>query len=394
MARAKRTDNKGRVLRVGEQQRSEDGRYLFRYSDLGGKKRTVYANTLVELREKEEQIQRDLQDGIETSDMTVNELFRVYMDARPNLRGTTIKNYDSMWRNTFQETLGNIKLSKIKQIHVTSLIAEMEKNGAAARTIRVNLNLLSSVMEMAVESDLIRKNPCRGCGKYITGTKNERRALTRAEQAAFINYVNTESKYKNFAPMYAFMLATGLRIGELTGLRWSDVDFSENVVHVRQQLIYSNFGDGYRYHIQALKTRAGYRDIPLTEDARKSLIRQRELSLMLGWETVRKEIEGVSDFVFINREGKPHSTSALNQKLYRIVDSYNAKHEEKLPHISAHILRHTFCSRMAEAGLDVKTLQYVMGHSDIGITLNTYTHLDFSTVQENMKEIQSKVLVG
>ncbi len=396
MARAKRTDSKGRVLRVGEQQRSEDGRYLYRYTDLVGKKKTVYASTLEELRLKEEQIQRDLQDGIDTSkgDMTLNNLFQIFMDSKNNLRETTKHNYDSRWHSAFEDTIGGMKIAKIKQLHIASLISEMVKSGAAEGTIRANITLLSSVFEMAVESDLIRKNPCNGCGKYISGTKHERRALTRAEQAAFMEYVDSKSKYAIYAPLFAFLISTGLRIGEMCALTWSNVDLKENVIHIRQQLVYADLGDGCRFHIQELKTEAGYRDIPLTEDARKSLIRQREIALALGWEAAREEVCGVSDFVFINREGKPHTTSAINQKLTRIVSSYNESHEEKLPCISCHILRHTFCSRMAEAGIDAKALQYLMGHADITTTLNRYTHLDFSTIQENVMEAQAKVLVG
>ena len=94
MAAKKRTDNRGRLLRNGELQRKEDNRYLYRYTDLSGKKRTVYALTLVELREKEKQIERDLYDGIDNlqSDMTLNQLFRMYMETKSELRESTRRN--------------------------------------------------------------------------------------------------------------------------------------------------------------------------------------------------------------------------------------------------------------------------------------------------------------
>ena len=105
MAGKKRTDNKGRILKTGEMQRSEDNRYLYRYVDLSGKKRTIYALTLVELREKEKQIERDLQDGIDISrgDMTLNQLFQVYMDAKTDLRESTRCNYISVWNNSLTD---------------------------------------------------------------------------------------------------------------------------------------------------------------------------------------------------------------------------------------------------------------------------------------------------
>lgn len=139
--------------------------------------------------------------------------------------------------------------------------------------------------------------------------------------------------------MIIFALSTGLRVGELTGLRWADVDMKESVVNIRQQLIYKNLGDGCKFHIQGLKTEAGRRDIPLTE---------------------------------------------------------NAEHRrpELLPHVSAHILRHTACTRLAESGLEPKVLQYIVGHANVSVTLDVYTHLDFTQIQEKIEALQENMKIG
>lgn len=195
-----------------------------------------------------------------------------------------------------------------------------------------------------------------------------------------------------------FALSTALRVGELTGLRWSDVDLKGNVAHIRQQLIYKNLGDGCRFHIQDLKTEAGRRDIPLTAAARKSLIRQKKIYLLLGKAARQQEIEGVSDFVFTNTLGKPYATNAINFALNNIVQAYNKLESEQaikerrepelLPHISAHILRHTACTRLAESGLEPKVLQSIMGHANVSITLDVYTHPDFTQIQKKMEDVQ------
>ena len=115
MAAKKRTDNRGRLLRNGEMQRKEDNRYLYRYIDLSGKKRTVYALTLVELREKEKQIECDLHDGIDNirSDMTLNQLFRMYMETKSDLKEGTRRTYFATWKNAIEDTtLGNMKISR------------------------------------------------------------------------------------------------------------------------------------------------------------------------------------------------------------------------------------------------------------------------------------------
>ena len=407
MAAKKRTDNRGRLLKNGEMQRKEDNRYLYRYTDLSGKKRTIYALTLVELREKEKQIERDLQDGIDNikSDMTLNQLFRVYMETKSDLRESTRRSYFVTWRNAVENTaIGNMKISKIKQLHIRAFYSELVKKGYSANTIKLYHNLIHPALELAVDSDIIRKNPAKDCKKGIGGPKKERTALTIAQQEALLDFVKNSNHYKIYYPMLVFALATALRVGELTGLRWTNVDFKQSIIRIRQQLTYRNLGSGSRFRIQSLKTDAGQRDIPMTEAARKSLIQQRELSMLLGKGGKVQEVDGVSDFVFTNSRGKPYATNCINLMLDNLVKAYNkqeetnAKKEHRepflMPHISAHILRHTACTRLAEAGLEPKVLQYIMGHTNISITLDVYTHLDFAQIQGKMEAVQKNMKIG
>ncbi len=407
MAGKKRTDNKGRVLRTGEMQRAEDNRYLYRYTDLSGRKRTVYAVTLAELREKEKQIERDLQDGIDSSksNLTLNQLFQIYMETKSDLRESTRHNYLAVWKNAIEGTaLGNMKITQIKQIHIRRFYSELAGKGLAANTIKLYHNLINPALELAVDSDIIRKNPAKDCKKGIGGTKKERESMTISEQERMLEFIKSSNKYSIYYPMIIFALLTGLRVGELTGLRWADVDMKENVIHIRRQLIYKNFGDGCKFHIQDLKTDAGRRDIPLTENVRKSLIRQKEIFLLSGKAMKQQEVEGISDFVFTNAMGKPYAVSAINFVLNNIVKNYNRfegeragkehREPELLPHVSAHILRHTACTRLAESGLEPKVLQYIMGHANVSVTLDVYTHLDFTQIQEKMAEVQKNMRIG
>ena len=188
----KRTDNKGRILRNGEMQRTEDGRYLYRYTDLTGKKRTVYAVTLAELREKEKQIERDLQDGIDSSkgNMTLNQLFQIYMETKSDVRKSTRHNYFVVWKNAIENSdLGNMKIAQIKQINIRKFYSELVKSGMAANTIKLYHNLINPALELAVDSDIIRKNPAKDCKKGIGGTKKERIAMTINEQEKLLNFI-------------------------------------------------------------------------------------------------------------------------------------------------------------------------------------------------------------
>ena len=407
MATKKRTDNRGRILRNGEMQRKQDNRYMYRYTDLSGKKRTVYALSLVELREKEKQIERDMMDGIDNikGDMTLNQLFMMYMRTKSDLRESTRVSYFEKWKNAIENTtLGNMKISKIKQLHIRAFYSDLVKDGYSANTIKLYHNLIHPALELAVDSDIIRKNPAKDCKKGIGGTKVERIALTIAQQEALLNFVENSPHYRAYYPMLVFALSTALRVGELTGLQWADIDFKQNVIHVRQQLTYRNLGDGSKFRIQPLKTEAGRRDIPMTDSARKSLIRQRELSFMLGTRGKAKEIDGLKDFVFTNSAGNPYATNCINAMLDNLVKAYNKREEREaekqnrepflLPHISAHILRHTACTRLAEAGLEPKVLQYIMGHRNISVTLDVYTHLDFTQIQEKVEALQETAKIG
>lgn len=177
------------------------------------------------------------------------------------------------------------------------------------------------------------------------------------------------------------------------------------MIHVRRQLVYRNLdGTGCKFHIQPLKTEAGERDIPLTKTAKKALMKQREYDLLLGKRAKEQPVAGLKNFVFLNHQGNQLAPQVLDSALRNIIKAYNKKelkqadkeHREPflLPHISAHILRHTFCTRAAESGVDVKSLQYIMGHADITMTMERYNHVDEVRVQNEMSKTEGIVKIG
>lgn len=401
MARKKRVDSRGRVLKVGESQ-NKDGRYCYRWSDALGKRSTIYALDLAELRAKEKQIQRDIEDGISTkgSDITLNQLFEIYMETKSNIRKSTYVNYRNYWNVSVKNSIiGEMKVNQIKQIHIKRLYADLKQRGIEGSSIQTYHVLISSVFQLAVDSDLIRKNPCRNCKKEIKVNPSNKKALTVNEQQNFLDFVKNSNVYKIYYPILNFALSTGLRIGEIIGLRLDEIDMKENVIHIRRQLIYKDFGDGYKFHIEPPKSQSGNRDVPLTSAARESLIEQKKLDLILARRAREQAVDGVKGFVFINSRGMPILPFNFNNMLKNITRAYNKQESqaaakehrepELLPHISAHILRHTACTRMAEAGIDPKVLQVIMGHADIGITMNIYNHTDSERIQGEMKKLEN-----
>lgn len=400
MARAKRTDNKGRVLRVGESQ-NKQGRYIYKWTDAAGTRNTVYANTLVELREKEQRIQRDIQDGISSTsaNMTLNQLFNLYMSTKSNIRETTRVLYLTYWSaNIKPSILSDMKISQIKQLHVKKWIIELKDKGAKTSSIKAYKTLLTSVFQFAVDNDYIRRNPCRNCDqdKAEPSTKT---ALTKRQQEKLLDFLENDDLYKVYYPLILFILNTGLRAGEVCGLTKDDIDMKKGVVHVRKQLGYRNIGDGYQYYWQPLKTAAGHRDIPLTPAAKKALIMEKELDFALGRRAKEQEVAGRSGIVFINNRGMALNSYSIDGTIKRIISVYNQRESkeaetenrepELLPHISVHILRHTFCTRSVESGINIKTVQYLMGHSEIATTLNIYTHVNAEQVKSEMKKLEN-----
>ena len=386
---ASRKDNKGRNLHTGEQQRKSDGVYLFRYTDISGKRQTIYAGDLPELRLKEKQIQKDLDDSILTDTsvkkMTLNTLFERYMSTKA-LSDSTRTNYENMWNNRVKEEIGNYKVVQLRVSHIKSFYMKLAKAGYSHSTIKLLHTLILPSLELAVEDDIIRKNPARKAllAEYGTEAK-EKDILTLEQQEKLFQFLERSNVYNSYIPMLTIMTEVGLRCGELIGLTWEDVSVSDKMLSVNHQLIYKDYGDGYKFHISAPKTDAGVRQIPLTEKAVKALTEQKKLNFMLC-RRCTEEIDGYSDFIFLAKTNRPLMPSAVNNVLYNIVDAYNkeelanAKKEhrkaELLPKISAHNLRHTACTNMARQGMNVKVLQYLMGHSDSSITLDVYNHLD------------------
>ncbi|MCR0328175.1 tyrosine-type recombinase/integrase [[Clostridium] innocuum] len=397
-----RKDHKGRKLREGESWRS-DGRYSYRYTDIRtGKRLTIYAQDLPELREKEKQIAKDMEDNILTDGaikkMTLNTLFSRYMATR-ELADSTRTNYINIWNNRVKDEIGNIKVVQMLPSHVKAYYAKLSKAGYAYSTIKFIHNMLYPALEMAVDDDIIRKNPAKGSISDYGRPAEEREALTLSQQEKMLAFVQKHNVYNAYYPMLTIMIGTGLRCGELIGLTWKDIDTKARTVSIDHQLIYKNLGDGCRFHISTPKTESGVRTIPMTQDVLKAFEEQRKINFMLG-KSKDVEVEGYKGFVFMAKTGRPLMPSAVNNVLYNIVDAYNkeevkaAKKEhrkaELLPKISAHIMRHTACTRMAECRMDIKVLQYIMGHAHIDVTMEVYNHLgDRARIENEIAKLDS-----
>lgn len=209
-------------------------------------------------------------------------------------------------------------------------------------------------------------------------------ALTRPEQDLFLDYLKTHPVYEHWYPVFAVMIGTGLRVGEVTGLRWCDIDMKSGMIDVNHTLVYYDHRTegskkGCYFNVNTTKTPASMRQVPMLDFVKEAfeLEKQKQKDLDIHCEVT---IDGYSDFIFINRFGQAQHQATLNKAIRRIIRDCNDEQFEKseepevlLPHFSCHSLRHTFTTRMCEAGVNIKVIQDALGHTDISTTLNIYT---------------------
>lgn len=415
-----RRDNKNRILSKGEYQKP-DGRYMYRYTDAGGQTRFVYSWTLTKsdrtpkgrpsgscLRDLEIQIERDRMDGIlthEAKEITYDSYFQKYLGTKSRLKETTRRNYRYLYDAHVKGVFGNRKISSIKYSEVKMFYTDLLNKGYSMNMVKDINIFFSPVFNMAVKDEHIRKNPANGVLKEVKTESGyvakKKSALTVKEQEIFINYIHQKKKFNRWIPIMTFLLGTGCRVGETVGLTWENCDLENKVVKIRYSL--STFSDEYtgerKWKMLSPKTNAGVRDIPMFDSVYRLLLEEYKRQESEGFS--KSEIDGHSGYVFFSRTGHAHSGGNIGSAISTIVNSYNSeevmnasKEGRKpvlLPHITPHILRHTFCTRMCENGMNLKVLQDIMGHSDLSITMNIYTDATEDAKRKSFDEVEKKI---
>ena len=385
----KRKDKDRIVLRTGEGQRP-NGTYEYRWTDKTGKRRRVYAKTLEELREKEKEIERDKSDGIkaEARYVTVNELFDLWKQIKRGLKDNTFQNYQYMYNTFVRPEFGKKRISTLKKTDVKRFYNYLaDERGLQASTIDSIHTVLHQVLDMAVDDSYIRNNPSNNVLKELKQSHvfktEKRKALTRPQQDLLLDFLQRNHTYNHWYPIFAVMLGTGLRVGEATGLRWCDIDLEKGMVVVNHTLVYYCHRhevekNGCYFNVNTPKTETSTRQVPMMDFVKEAFLKEKEYQEELGVEC-KATVDGYTDFIFVNRFGNVQHQGTLNKAIRRIIRDCNdevlLKGEDNpvlLPHFSCHTLRHTFTTRMCEAGVNIKVIQDTLGHADIATTLNIY----------------------
>lgn len=394
----KRKDNRGRNLKTGESQR-ENGQYIYQYKNALGQRKVIYSWRLVptdktptgkrqdlSLREKIKNISADMEKGICYDDkLTVIQLVEKYISQKQDVRYNTRVGYNFVLNLIKKEDFCYRKINKIKTSEAKAWIQKLYADGKGYSTITTVRGVLKPAFQMAVDEDLLLKNPFGFRLDVIPNTSKKREAIEKDIEKRYLEFIQSDNHYNRYYDEIYILLHTGMRISEFVGLTIKDIDFEKKQIHINKQLTRTR--KGTKYYVEKPKTEAGERFIPMTDEVVKSfknLIAQRKNP------KIEMIVDGYSKFLLLDKDGKPKVAMHIEHVMKRIVDKYNESHVDKLPSITPHVLRHTFCTRMANSGMNPKTLQYIMGHSDISVTLGVYTHADMDKVAEEMQNISKE----
>ena len=387
----KRKDKKGRVLRDGESQR-KDLRYDYRYTDETGKRRAIYADTLDELRQKEREIQKNEDEGINyaAGKITVLELVKRYLTLKISSRYNTKINYGTVLNLISKDPFGQRPIRDIKMSDAKLwFIRLQQQEGKRYCTITNIRGVIKPAFDMAWDEEIIRRNPFSF--KITDAVVNDtvpRVALTEEQEKRWMNFIQTDKTYRKYYDEFVVLLGTGMRVSEFCGLTRKDINFEKREINVDHQLIRQRHKDHRSYFVEKTKTASGRRIIPMTDEVYESLKRIVNCRKKTKTEQI---IDGYSGFVLLDTNGNPKVALHIENECRWAMHKYNKKHpNEPLPHITPHVYRHTFCTRMAQKGMEVKALQYLMGHSDASVTMNVYTHSNYQYAAEQLKLITKK----
>ncbi len=386
----KRKDRNGILLRKGERQ-LENGHYQYRFTDPFGDRHAFNAETLDELRELEREAKRDNEEGraYAAGNVSVIDLVKRYLKLKQCSRYNTKVNYGTVTRIIEKEQFGRRMIRDIKVSDAKLWFIDLQARGFRYCTITNIRGVVKPAFDMAWEEEIIRRNPFMfKITDAIVNDTVPRIALTPEQEATWMNFIRNDPTYSKYYDEFVVLFGTGMRVSEFCGLTRKDLDFKNRKIRVDHQLCRERMKDENRYFVERTKTESGKRDIPMSDEVYQAL-----QNIVRNRPKVKTEmvLNGYSGFILIDKNGKPKVALHIENEFRWAEFKYKKLHPDApLPHITPHVARHTFSTRNAHAGMDVKALQYLMGHADAGVTLNVYTHTDYDFAVEQIAKLQRK----
>lgn len=380
---------KGKELGKGITQRKEDGLYVARFTNRFGKRQVVSDKTYngVQKKMREAKIADDKAINTVNSNMTLDEWYQKWMDTcKKNCRNNTKETYAKHYKRV-KEALGWRKLNKLNLVVMQEAINNLRTDNERKNSKKILVDML----EKAVASDLIIKNVAKQITTEITKEeKQPRRVLTVKETEIFL----AEAESTFYYNLFVVALETGMRIGELAGLQWEDIDYKKKMIHVKHSMTYFSKDGKYVFELHPTKTNKGLRDIPLTDVAIKALRQQYFIKQTLI-NKGKESLEGFENLVFVTKNNRPTTqflvTECIEGTMRRIHKNNPNLVFEK---ITPHCFRHTFATRWLEAGIPIKTVSAMLGHSQLQLTTDLYMHVTQDSLFEGLERYEKARKIG
>ena len=389
---------KGKELGKGIRQR-KDGRYEAR-AVVEGINISIIKSSLKECLEEFKEAKKIASNNMDIKriNITLNEWFEEWFEQykKPYIKETSIYPLRSKYYNIFGNTLGDKKVTEINNIDIQSVINSMRDNGRAASSMRTALSIIRECLESAKNNRIIQVNPCFDIKVYWENKTTLRRFLSKEEQDLFLNKSKNNGDW--YYEMFYIMLHTGMRIGEVGGLKWEDVDFKNKCIHINRSLSCQYEKGKKIMRLTTPKTHNSYRDIPFigeVEDMFNAQYKKQQIykeNLGDRW----REEEGFENFVFTSSMGSPVTRYIAEKQINKIVkeineeEMFNAVKENRVPtlfeKVYPHALRHTFCSRCFECNMNPKVVQKIMGHQHYSTTIDIYTHVTNEKIEDEISK--------
>ena len=387
-------DLRGKELGKGIYQR-KDGRYEAR-AKVNGKNIDIFGRNLRELKKRFEEEKEEAENMLEVrrKRITLNEWFEEWFQNYkvPYIKETSIFPMKSKFYNSYGKYLGDRRLIDITNIDIQNVINKMRDEGKANSTMRDALGRMRDCMESAKNNMIIPINPCFEIKAPWENKQVERRFLSKEEQNKFLKAVD-HNWYKE---MFYIMFLTGMRIGEVGGLMWSDIDFENKCIHINRSLSCQYEYGNKMLRLVEPKTHNSYRKIPFFGEAEQMYRAQQKkvknLKKTLGsrWRAER----GYEDLVFVTTMGSPVLRYHAEKEIKKVVkeinmqEAFEAVKEQREPvvfkNMYPHAIRHTFCSRCFEADMQPKVVKNIMGHQHYSTTIDIYTHISEAKYEEEI----------
>lgn len=373
---------KGKELGKGISQR-KDGLYQARFVNRFGKRQTIYGKTYTDITQKlrTEQYEDEKQTNVVNKDITLDEWYYIWLDTcKKNCRSSSKEAYATHYKR-IKEDLGWRKLASLNLINMQEAINKLKSDNERSNSKKILVDMLNK----ALDSDLITKNVAKQINTVVTKEeKGEKRVLTRDEAETFLSMADGKFYYN----LFVLALETGMRVGELCALQWSDVDLKNKAINVQHTLCYFSKDGKYLFEMHDTKTSNGKRIIPLTSKAVMALKKQKAQKQEIIFEG-KEAPEGYENLVFVTKNNQPTQLFLIKECMGLIIKNIQ-KEDVRFKHFTPHTFRHTFATRAIENGMQPKTLQHILGHGTLKMTMDLYCHVTEDTLFTEMEKMEQK----